>query len=87
MDIKESTTFRGFSLKEFTDLYGAQCSCQQSSLATEDAIWLGVDVDLNGNKPESARMHINREMAQSLIGMLQDFIDSPRNDIYKDEQP
>lgn len=34
-------TERGFALHEFTDLYGVGCKLQKSSLATEDAIWLG----------------------------------------------
>lgn len=36
-------TERGFALGKFTDRYGAKCSIQKSSLATEDAIWLGID--------------------------------------------
>ncbi len=36
-------TERGFALGLFTDLYGTKCSIQKSSLATDDAIWLGVD--------------------------------------------
>jgi hypothetical protein len=38
-----SATHRGFKLGEFTDFYGKKCSIQKSSLATDDAIWLGVD--------------------------------------------
>jgi len=38
-----TTTQRGFSIKEFTDRYGAKCSIQKSSLAFEDCIWLGID--------------------------------------------
>lgn len=34
-------TGRGFELIEFADLYGVKCSLQQSSLATEDALWFG----------------------------------------------
>lgn len=41
--MKEDKTNRGFDLVEFTDRYGAECSLQKSSLATEDAIWLGVN--------------------------------------------
>lgn len=37
------TTHRGFAVANFIDRYGAKCSIQKSSLATEDAIWLGVD--------------------------------------------
>ena len=36
-------TDRRFSLIQFKDRNGAGCSLQQSSLATEDAIWLGID--------------------------------------------
>ena len=45
--MKQSTTQRGFGRVEFTDRYGAKCSLQDSSLATEPAIWLGID------KPEA----------------------------------
>ena len=41
MEIKH--TQRGFSLVEFEDRYGEKCSLQKSSLATEDAIWFGID--------------------------------------------
>lgn len=36
-------TSRGFAIGEFEDLYGEKCSIQKSSLATDDAIWLGID--------------------------------------------
>lgn len=36
-------TQRGFALGKFTDRYGLKCSIQKSSLASEDAIWFGVD--------------------------------------------
>lgn len=38
-----SKTQRGFVHGKFEDLYGAKCSIQASSLASESAIWLGVD--------------------------------------------
>lgn len=41
MEVKQ--TQRGFDLSEFIDRYGAKCSLQKSSIATEDCIWLGVD--------------------------------------------
>lgn len=37
---------RGFEFTKFKDRYGAICSLQKSSLATEDAIWFGID-DVN----------------------------------------
>ena len=43
LPIKESTTGRGFHLVEFIDKYGSECSLQKSSLATEDAIWFGIN--------------------------------------------
>lgn len=36
-------TERGFARMEFKDRYGVECSLQKSSLATEDAIWFGVN--------------------------------------------
>lgn len=41
--IKLTKTQRGFKTGSFVDRYGSKCSIQKSSLATEDAIWLGVD--------------------------------------------
>lgn len=43
MEIKHTTTNRGFVLFEFKDRYDHSCSLQKSSLATEDAIWFGID--------------------------------------------
>lgn len=40
MDIEKNK--RGFQHGNFTDLYGEKCSIQKSSLATDDAIWLGI---------------------------------------------
>lgn len=38
-----TVTARGFSLYNFQDRNGEKCSLQQSSIATEDCIWLGID--------------------------------------------
>jgi hypothetical protein len=59
-------TAKGFEYVPFTDLYGAQCSLQQSSLATfeqpgSSAIWLGV---------EDCRMHLDRSQVAMLIAVL-----------------
>jgi len=43
MEIEESYTNRGFKLIKFADLYETKCNIQKSSLATEDAIWIGVE--------------------------------------------
>lgn len=41
--MKIRKTSRGFSISEFFDRYKHKCSIQKSSLASEDAIWIGVD--------------------------------------------
>jgi hypothetical protein len=41
--VEMGVTGRGFSRGAFSDLYGSPCSIQKSSLASDDAIWLGVD--------------------------------------------
>ena len=43
MEVARTTTQRGFDVSSFTDRYGAECSIQKSSLATEEAIWFGVN--------------------------------------------
>lgn len=44
--MENSKTERGFEISKFKDYYGNECSLQLSSLATDYAIWFGV------NKPE-----------------------------------
>lgn len=41
MEIEVGKTARGFDLIEFVDRYDAKCSLQESSLASEPAIWFG----------------------------------------------
>lgn len=41
--LRKKKTERGFDLIEFDDLYSTKCLIQESSLATEDAIWFGPD--------------------------------------------
>ena len=88
--MKVQQTNRGFDLIKFEDLYGVKCSLQKSSLATDDAIWLGCD-ELNAKKlipgqgwvpvniPDeiilSTRMHLNREQVQALLPHLQKFVE------------
>jgi hypothetical protein len=40
--MKWEKTSRGFVIGTFSDLYGLECEVQESSLATDNAIWLGV---------------------------------------------
>ena len=41
--IELTETNRGFKIGGFTDRYGETCSLQESSIATEGCIWLGID--------------------------------------------
>ncbi len=41
MEIKLNN--RGFAVGVFIDTYGSKCSVQQSSLASDDRLWVGVD--------------------------------------------
>lgn len=41
--IRMSFTERGFIIGYFNDLYDAECSIQESSLADKPAIWLGIN--------------------------------------------
>jgi hypothetical protein len=41
--MKIEKTERGFSIIKFRDRYDKNCSIQKSSLATDDAIWFGID--------------------------------------------
>jgi len=41
--MKVEKTERGFQIIEFKDRYDEECSLQESSLASESCVWLGVD--------------------------------------------
>lgn len=73
--LKKKTTERGFGLYEFKDKYGQKCSLQDSSLATESAIWFGVDVDLKG-KEVFNRMHLTQEQVKALLPILTNFAET-----------
>lgn len=58
------TSDRGFKRGEFRDHNNEKCSIQESSLATEDCLWLGADPN---------RMHLTRAQVQELLPMLSCF--------------
>jgi hypothetical protein len=60
-------TPRGFALLTFYDAYGARCSLQQSSLATDEAVWFGLD---------DYRMHLTRDMVAQLLPILQEYVET-----------
>jgi len=71
-------TGRGFRRSDFSDLYGAQASIQESSLATEHALWLGLNEGVHHHVTGDcmARMHLSRELAAALLPLLQHFVDT-----------
>lgn len=78
MPLELKPTNRGFLRGEFKDAYGEECSIQESSLATEDCIWLGCDhetVDPQG-RPCGARMHLTQQMVADLLPLLHHFVET-----------
>jgi hypothetical protein len=77
MPIKLAKTERGFKGGSFKDRYDNDCSIQESSLATEACIWLGMDHEvLHPTTGErcGARMHLTQDMTAALIPKLQKFV-------------
>ncbi len=66
MEVKH--TSRGFAIVNFKDHYGLHCSLQKSSLADQDAIWLG------GNGAD--RMHLTQDHVAALLPILQRFVET-----------
>lgn len=74
--IELTQTNRGFAVAPFTDRYGAHCSLQKSSLATEDAIWFGVGQTREGVDVKDGRMHLSRSQVADLLPLLQRFVET-----------
>lgn len=72
--MERTVTTRGFRVVRFFDRYNFPCSLQESSLATEHAVWLGIDTE---NDP-SNRMHLTLEQVEMLLPYLQHFVQSGR---------
>jgi hypothetical protein len=73
LDVKPSD--RGFKHAEFIDRYGSLCSLQESSLATEYCIWLGVDKAFDHDY-DCTRMHLTQKMVRDLLPYLIKFVDT-----------
>jgi hypothetical protein len=91
LELKSSTTARGFRLIEFTDRYHEPCTLQASSLATEAAIWLGPSGRIDTPNPNGpgwvpvpvldewlvhSRMHLTQQQVQQLLPILQHFAET-----------
>ena len=85
------TTARGFSRFEFTDRNDVECSLQESSFATEAAIWLGCNdadpraftahvgwkkIELPENTVANTRMHLTQEQVKELLPFLTHFAET-----------
>lgn len=62
------TTDRGFRTIKFSDHYNVPCSLQESSLAEEPAIWLGV------GSGSGQRMHLTKPLVRALMPFLHSFL-------------
>lgn len=69
---------RGFLYAKFLDRYNAPCSIQESSLATEPALWLGCDTGTHHLGRCMARMHLTQAQVAELMPLLQYFIENGR---------
>jgi len=67
-------TQRGFNYGDFTDVSGQKCSIQESSLATEWAIWFGLD------NVKWGRMHLTRPMVQAFMPFFRAVLAKPPDD-------
>lgn len=76
--IEIKPTAKGLLVGEFKDRYGAECTFQESSLAGEDCVWLGVSVNSQGEHVEFGRMHLTKDMARDLIPLLRHFVRTGR---------
>lgn len=65
---------KGLALAEFKDRYDAGCIIQESSLAGDPCIWLGVMTTTEG-KPNDP-MHLTQDTAADLIPLLQRFVET-----------
>lgn len=86
--MKITKTERGFRVAQFVDRYGAQCSIQKSSLATADAIWIGIDnpeinvmadggwqkLELPEGSLINSRMHLTQEQVAEILPVLEYFV-------------
>lgn len=89
--MKIDKTNRGFGVIDFTDCYGTECSLQESSLATESAIWLGCNeanprvcipnkgwtpVEMPEGYIANTRMHLTQEQVRELLPHLIKFVET-----------
>jgi hypothetical protein len=69
---------RGFLRADFKDYNGNVCSIQESSLATEYCLWLGLNEGTHHHVTGDclARMHLTRDMAREIGNALLRFAET-----------
>lgn len=65
-------TPKGFLRGEFKDRFGQLCSIRESSFAEEPTIWLGVEVNQEG-EDVLERMHLTQQQVRDLLPILRYF--------------
>lgn len=101
-DLTFSHTNRGFALVEFSDRNDVKCSLQESSIATEAAIWLGCNeaspqvlvpgsgwqpVDMPADYIANTRMHLTQDKVRELLPILQHFVETGEVTTQPAQQP
>lgn len=91
MKLKKTKTARGFALIEFQDRNENPCSLQKSSIATDHAIWFGIDdaaptrlipgqgwtpVEFPEGTSFQTRMHLTRSQVKKLLPLLEYFVET-----------
>ena len=91
LDIKYGRTIRGFELLTFRDDKRVDCSIQKSSLATDNAVWIGCDepdpqymvpgagwqkITLPPDTVSNTRMHLTQDQVRELIPILTYFAET-----------
>lgn len=75
MRLKKYYTDRDFARIDFQDYNGEECSIQESSLATKEAIWLGQNHGTHLDTGEClSRMHLTRSQVKKLLPYLHRFV-------------
>lgn len=90
---ERKTNARGFPYYEFNDFYGDKCSLQLSSLASDRAVWFGLDdavpkvlisgqgwrkVELPPDCFVGSRMHLSQQQVRDILPKLKAFAKTGR---------
>jgi hypothetical protein len=91
MELKQIKTDRGFDVIEFRDRGNRECTIQGSSLATDNAIWFGINdadprimvkgkgfepVDFPEGTIFNTRMDLSQDQVIALLPILQHFAET-----------